>query len=125
MTVKIISKSVKICSLIVFTKCLKANIALIFVKIFSEQFFLSLIILKSSRKAALTIANAPSTLCAGKKAALTSFVFLFTIQTALTAGKNPREPIQRTSFTKRTEGFNHKGMDIKEQLTIYSKTCLR
>ena len=57
--VKIISKLVKICSFIIFPKCFKVKISLIFVEFFSEQIFLSLIISKSSRKAALTIANAP------------------------------------------------------------------
>ena len=37
MTVKIISKLVKICSLIVFTKCLKVKNTLILTKIISEQ----------------------------------------------------------------------------------------
>ena len=59
MSVKIISKLVKICSFIIFPKCFKVKISLIFVEFFSEQIFLSLIISKSSRKAALTIANAP------------------------------------------------------------------
>ena len=35
--------------------------------------FPSLIIYKSSRRAALTIANAPFTICAAREAALTSF----------------------------------------------------
>ena len=59
MSGKTISKIVKIISLIVFTKCFIVKIFLIFVEFFSEQIFLSLIISKSSRKAALTIANAP------------------------------------------------------------------
>ena len=58
MTVKIISRIVKICSFIVFTMCLKVEITLIFVEIFSEQISAFLIIHKSSRRAALTIANA-------------------------------------------------------------------
>ena len=73
MSVKIISKLVKICSLIVFTMCRIVKISLFFVEIFSEQIFLSLIIYKSLRRAALTIANAVFTLCAGGEAALTSF----------------------------------------------------
>ena len=73
MTVKIISKPVKICSEIIFTRCFIAKISLFFVEIFSEQIFLSLIIYKSLRRAALTIANAVFTLCAGGEAALTSF----------------------------------------------------
>ena len=75
MTVKIISKPVKICSLIVFTMCLKVKILMLFAEFFSEQIFLSLIIYKSSRRAALTIANARFTLCADSCVALTSFVF--------------------------------------------------
>ena len=73
MTVKIISKPVKICSEIIFTRCFIAKISLFFVEIFSEQIFLSLIIYKSLRRAALTIANAVFTLCAGGEVALTSF----------------------------------------------------
>ena len=52
------------------------KISLFFVEIFSKQIFLSLIIYKSSRRVALTIANAPFTLCAEVHGALTSFVFL-------------------------------------------------
>ena len=52
------------------------KISLFFVEIFSKQIFLSLIIYKSSRRAALTIANAPFTLCAEVHGALTGFVFL-------------------------------------------------
>ena len=76
MTVKIISRPVKICSFIIFTMCLKVKISLIFEDFFSEQIFLSLIISKSFRRAALTIANAPSTLCAERRTALTSFTFI-------------------------------------------------
>ena len=47
MTVKIISKPVKICSFIIFTKCFKVKISLIFAEFFSEQISLSLIIYKS------------------------------------------------------------------------------
>ena len=74
MTVKIISKPVKICSFIIFTKCFKVKISLIFAEFFSEQISLSLIIYKSLNRTALTIANALSTLCAGNEAALTCFV---------------------------------------------------
>ena len=74
MTVKIISKLVKICSLIIFPMCRIVKISLFFVEIFSEQIFLSLIIYKSLRRAALTIANAPFTLCAEVHGALTSFI---------------------------------------------------
>ena len=73
MSVKIISKLVKICSLIIFPMCRIVKISLFFVEIFSEQIFLSLIIYKSLCRAALTIANAVFTLCAGDEAALTSF----------------------------------------------------
>ena len=59
MSGKTISKIVKIISLIVFTKCFIVKIFLIFVEFFSEQIFFVLIISKSLRKAALTIANAP------------------------------------------------------------------
>ena len=48
---------------------------LVFVEICSEQIFLSLIIYKSLRRAALTIANAVFTLCAGGEVALTSFEY--------------------------------------------------
>ena len=73
MTVKIISKPVKICSFIIFTKCFKVKISLIFAEFFSEQIFVSLIIPKLLPKVVLTIANAPRTLCAGSAKALTSF----------------------------------------------------
>ena len=76
MTVKIISKLVKICSLIVFTMCLKVKISSVFVRIFKELISLLLIIPKLSRRTALTIVNAPGTLCAHREAALTSFAFL-------------------------------------------------
>ena len=59
MTVKIISRIVKIISLIVFAMCLKVKISLIFVDYFSEQNSFVLIISKSLRRAALTIANVP------------------------------------------------------------------
>ena len=59
MSVKIISRLVKICPFIVFTMCFIVKIISFFVGIFSEQIFLSLIISKSLRRAALTIANAP------------------------------------------------------------------
>ena len=74
MTVKIISKPVKICSFIIFTKCFKVKIFFKIVRFISEQIFVTLIIPKSLHRAALTIANALSTLCAGKEAALTCFV---------------------------------------------------
>ena len=76
MTVKIISKLVKICSLIVFTMCLKVKISSVFVRIFKERISLLLIIPKLSRRTTLTIVNAPGTLCAPREAALTSFAFL-------------------------------------------------
>ena len=73
MSVKIISKPVKICSEILFTRCFIAKISLFFVEIFSEQIFLSLIIYKSLRRAALTIANAVFTLCAGGGSGINKF----------------------------------------------------
>ena len=76
MTVKIISKLVKICSFIIFPMCFIVKIFFDFIEICSEQIFLSLIIYKSSRRAVLTIANARFTLCAESLAALTSFVCL-------------------------------------------------
>ncbi len=72
---KIISKPVKICSLIVFTMCLKVIIFSDFIENFSEQLSVVLIIPKLSRRPALTIANAKSTLWAGSGTALTSFGF--------------------------------------------------
>ena len=56
--VKIIGKSVKICSLIVFPRCFIVNTSLFFAEIFKERILLSLIIPKLSRRPALTIANA-------------------------------------------------------------------
>ena len=76
MTVKIISRPVKICYFIIFPMCFKVRNSLIFEEFFSEHIFVSLIIPKSSRRAALTIANAPSTLCAERRTALTSFAFI-------------------------------------------------
>ena len=52
------------------------KISLISVEIITEQISLFLIIPKSSRRVALTIANAPFTLCAEVHGALTSFIFL-------------------------------------------------
>ena len=71
--VKIISKSVKICSFIIFPMCFIVNISLFFAEIFKERILLSLIIPKLSHRPALTIANALSTLCAESEKALTSF----------------------------------------------------
>ena len=56
--VKIISKGVKICSFIIFTRCFIVNISLFFAEIFKEQISIVLIIPKLSRRIALTIANA-------------------------------------------------------------------
>ena len=67
MTVKIISKLVQICSLIVFTMCLKVKISLIFAEIFSEQIPVVLIIPKLSRRAVLTIANTLFAICAERE----------------------------------------------------------
>ena len=75
MTVKIISKPVKICPFIVFPMCLKVKTLMLFAEFFSEQIFFVLIIPKSSCCIALTIANAPRTLCADSCVALTSFAF--------------------------------------------------
>ena len=47
MTVKIISKPVKICSFIIFTKCFKVKIFLVLADFFTEQILLFLIIPKS------------------------------------------------------------------------------
>ena len=52
------------------------KISLISVEIITEQISLFLIIPKSLRRIALTIANAPFTLCAEVHGALTSFIFL-------------------------------------------------
>ena len=73
MSVKIISKPVKICSEIIFTRCFIVKNSLFFVEIFSEQILIVLIFPKSSRRIALTIAKAKMPLCAESKAALTSF----------------------------------------------------
>ena len=73
--VKIISNPVKNCSFIIFPMCFIVNTSLFFAEIFKEQILLSLIIPKLSRRIALTIANASSTLCAERRAALTSFTF--------------------------------------------------
>ena len=67
MSVKIISNPVKICSGIIFTMCFKVNITLIFAEIISEEISIVLIIPKLSRRAALTIANAPFTIRAERK----------------------------------------------------------
>ena len=73
MTVKIISKPVKICSLIVSPRCFIVKNSLIFAGIIKEQISVVLIIPKLLPKVVLTIANAPRTLCAGSAKALTSF----------------------------------------------------
>ena len=79
MTVEIISKHVKICSFIFFPMCFQVNISSKFAEIIKDQVFPSLIIPKFPRRAALTIANAPSTLCAESEKALTSFASPFPI----------------------------------------------
>ena len=56
--VKIISKSVKICSFIISPMCFIVDTSLFFAEIFKERILLSLIIPKLSRHPALTIANA-------------------------------------------------------------------
>ena len=65
--------TVKICSEIIFPTCFIVKIFFKIVRIISELILLFLIIPKSSRSIALTIANAPRTLCAENKAALTLF----------------------------------------------------
>ena len=77
MTVKIIIKLVQICSLIVFTMCLKVKTSLIFAEIFSEQISLSLIIPKLSRRAALTIVNTLFAICAEGKSSINKFFSLY------------------------------------------------
>ena len=52
------------------------KISLISVEIITEQISIVLIIPKSLRRIALTIANANFTFCAEREASLTSFVFL-------------------------------------------------
>ena len=74
--VKIISKLVKICSFIISPKCFIVKFFIKIIRILSEQISIVLIIPKSLRRAALTIANAPFTPCAERRAALTSFAFL-------------------------------------------------
>lgn len=73
MTLKIISKSVEICSFIIFPRCFKVKIYLIFAEISTEQISIVLIIPKLSRRIALMNANAKSTLCAGSGAAVYFF----------------------------------------------------
>ena len=73
MTVKIINKSVEICSFIIFPRCFKVKIYLIFAEISTEQISIVLIIPKLTRRIALTNANAKSTLCAGSGAAVCFF----------------------------------------------------
>ena len=74
---KIISNPVKICSFIIFTRCFIVKFFFDSIEICSEQIFFSLIIYKSSRHAALTIANAKMPLCAESENALTRFSFFF------------------------------------------------
>ena len=54
MTVKIINKSVEICSFIIFPRCFKVKIYLIFAEISTEQISIVLIIPKLSRRIAVT-----------------------------------------------------------------------
>ena len=70
---KIISNPVKICSFIIFTRCFIVKFFFDSIEICSEQIFFSLIIYKSTRHAALTIANAKMPLCAESEKALTRF----------------------------------------------------
>ena len=76
MSVKIISKPVKICSFIIFPICFIVKIYLKSAGIFSEQISAVLIIPKLLSELALTNANAKSTLCAERGTALTRFAFL-------------------------------------------------
>ena len=73
MSGKIISKPVKICSFIIFTRCFIVKFFFDSIEIFSEQILIVLIFPKSSHRIALTIAKAKMPLCAESKAALTSF----------------------------------------------------
>ena len=73
MSVKIISKPVKICSYIIFPMCFIVKISLKSAGIFSEQISAVLIIPKLLSELALTNANAKSTLCAERAAPLTDF----------------------------------------------------
>ena len=76
MSVKIISKPVKICSGIIFPMCFEVKISLKSAGIFSEQISAVLIIPKLLSELALTNANAKSILCAERGTALTRFAFL-------------------------------------------------
>ena len=76
MSVKIISKPVKICSFIIFPMCFIVKISLKSAGIFSEQISAVLIIPKLLSELALTNANAKSTICAERGTALTRFAFL-------------------------------------------------
>ena len=76
MSVKIISKPVKICSFIIFPMCFIVKISLKSAEFFSEQISAVLIIPKLLSELALTNANAKSTLCAERITALTRFAFL-------------------------------------------------
>ena len=60
MTVKIISKTVKICSLIIYTKCFIREIFFKIVRMITEQISFFLIIPKILSGMVLTIANAKS-----------------------------------------------------------------
>ena len=55
--------------------CLKVKFYPISIEFFSEQISIVLIIPKSLRRIALTIANANFTFCAERRKALTSFIF--------------------------------------------------
>ena len=70
---KIISNPVKICSFIIFTRCFIVKFFFDSIEICLEQIFRFLIIYKSSRHAALTIANAKMPLCAESEKVLTRF----------------------------------------------------
>ena len=121
MTVKIISKLVKICSLIVFLRCWIVKISSVFVRIFKERISLLLIIPKLSRRTALTIVNAPGTLCAPREAALTSFAFLALPAACYDGAKrgNSRiSPILLTAYCK----LNSKYLKIFNKMR-FVKSC--
>ena len=77
MTVKIISKTVKICSLIIYAKCFIREIFFKIVRMITGQISFFLIIPKILPGMVLMIANAKVSLCAGRSSALTSFCYLF------------------------------------------------
>ena len=88
------------------------KISLISVEIITEQISIVLIIPKSLRRIALTIANAPFTLCAERGAALTSFAILswsekstfivkFTLKTGGGKSYNREIPIFASKYSRK------------------------